>query len=89
MTVEVVDSGGNPCPRADVSIKFDLDGPGEIAALGNGDPTSVESFAARERKAFNGKCMVVVRTRKGEGGPMRLSAESEGLKGAAVEIRSE
>ena len=89
VTVEVVDSDGSLCPRADVSIKFDLDGPGEIVAVGNGDPTSVESFAARERKAFNGKCMVVVRTVKGEGGPMRLSAESEGLKGAAVELRSE
>ncbi|MHC4252748.1 MAG: glycoside hydrolase family 2 TIM barrel-domain containing protein, partial [Planctomycetota bacterium] len=88
VTVEVVDAEGNFCPRADNQVGFSLEGPGEVVAVGNGDATSVEPFVASERKAFNGKCVAVVRTREGEAGRLALSASSEGLDGATVELAS-
>lgn len=89
VTVDVLDSAGNLCPRADARCVFEIEGPGEIVAVGNGDATSLESFCASERRAFNGRCMVIVRTVKGEGGRLVLSAASEGLRGAKVELGSD
>ncbi len=89
VTVDVLDTEGNLCPRADSACVFALEGPAEIAGVGNGDATSIEPFIASERRAFNGKCMVIVRTVKGGGGKIVLSASSDGLCGAAVELASE
>jgi beta-galactosidase len=89
VTVDVLDAEGNLCPRADSRCVFKLEGPGEIAGVGNGDATSVEPFCAGERRAFNGRCMVIVRTVDGEGGKIELSVSSEGLRGTTVELASE
>jgi beta-galactosidase len=69
-------------------VKFAISGPGEIAAVDNGDATSFEPFQANERNAYNGLCLVIIRTKAGEPGTITLKAESEGLKGAEVLIRS-
>lgn len=46
------ESGMNP-PQCH-TIKFSIEGPGEIVATGNGDATSLVCFASTERPAFNG-----------------------------------
>jgi beta-galactosidase len=89
VTVRVADPEGLLAPRSDNRIEFAIEGPGEIVAVGNGDPASHESFQGREHKVFNGLCLVVVRTEKGEPGAIRLSAASEGLRGAEIRIVSE
>jgi beta-galactosidase len=58
VTVRIADQHGSTAPRADNRIKFTLEGPGEIVATDNGDPTSFESFQSHERRAFNGFCLV-------------------------------
>jgi Glycoside hydrolase family 2 C-terminal domain 5 len=50
--------GGDVVPRAGHRIRFQVDGPGEIVATDNGDPTSFEPFRAGERNAFSGLCLV-------------------------------
>lgn len=42
ITVNVVDDNGLVVPDANYNIKFDIDGPGRIIGVGNGDPTSHE-----------------------------------------------
>ena len=88
VTVRVEDAAGVMAPRADNSIHFDITGPGEIAATDNGDPTSFESFQAHDHKAFNGLCLVIIRSTKGAG-PIVLRASSAGLKGAEVTVQAE
>ncbi|HHY84381.1 MAG TPA: glycoside hydrolase family 2 protein [Verrucomicrobia bacterium] len=88
VTVTVTDQAGLTCPRADNRVHFEIEGPGEIVATDNGDPTSFESFQSRDRKAFNGLCLVVVRARPGETGRIRLRATADGLKGETVLIRA-
>ncbi|MEA5127711.1 MAG: glycoside hydrolase family 2 TIM barrel-domain containing protein [Proteiniphilum sp.] len=85
ITVEVLDEEGTICPNADNLIRFNLAGNGKIAGVDNGNPTSMERFKASERKAFYGKCLVVV---KGEArkGRIHLTAESDGLLKDAIEI---
>ena len=60
ITAEVVDKDGNLCPWAEDMIYFDGEGTGRIIGTDNGCQTSMENFKAPQRKAFFGKCMVVV-----------------------------
>jgi len=82
VTVTVLDKDGVVVPRAKNRIRFRLDGPGEIVATDNGDATSHESFQSKERAAFNGLCLVIVRGQAGASGRLTLVAEAEGLTSA-------
>ena len=84
---------GEPTPydssRADNRIHFEIEGPGEIIATDNGDPTSFESFQAHDRKAFNGLCLVIIRGWSGEPGSVKLTATAEGLGKAVTVLKSQ
>jgi beta-galactosidase len=80
VTVLVLDRDGLPAPRARNRIRFTVEGPGEIVATDNGDPTSFVPFPSHEREAFNGLALVIVRAKKGGAGRITLRASSEGLK---------
>jgi beta-galactosidase len=84
VTVTVADEKGRLVPRSKNHIKFDLEGPGEIVAVDNGDATSFESFQAKERNAYNGLALVIVRAT--QPGGIKLSAHADGLKDAATQI---
>ena len=86
LTVDVVDENGVIVPNADNLVRFQLEGSGTIAGVDNGDPVSHESFKAPQRKAFHGKCLVVVQS--GEtAGTIKLTASSEGMPVTSVEIK--
>lgn len=80
ITVEVVDKDGNLCPWAENQIEFSVSGDAKIVGTDNGCQTSMERFQAPRRKAFFGKCMVVVRD-NGE-----LHAKSIDLKPASIKM---
>jgi len=82
VTVEIVDSEGNLCPTADNLVNFELSGDAFIAGVDNGNPVSMERFKDNKRKAFNGKCLVVLQD-SGKG-RARLVAKSDGLASASV-----
>jgi hypothetical protein len=88
VTVKITDAKGGTAPRADAPIQFTIAGPGEIVATDNGDPTSLESFQSPRRRAFNGLCLAVVRTTTGRRGTIVVRAESPGLEGASVPLKS-
>jgi len=85
--VEALDEKGTLCPLADNLIHFKVDGPAEIAGVGNGNPLSLEPFQAGSRKLFYGKAMLILRTTEGQGGKVRVTAESDGLTSAEVTVR--
>jgi beta-galactosidase len=64
ITVKVIDKDGTLVPNADNLIHFRIEGEGIIAGVDNGLQTSMESFKANYRKAFNGKCLVCTVKRK-------------------------
>lgn len=84
ITVEVVDKDGNLCPRAEDQIFFDVEG-GRIVGTDNGNPVSMERFKEPKRKAFNGKCLVVVAT---DCGDVKLKARGYQLQGGEILIRN-
>jgi beta-galactosidase len=88
VTVTVADKDGLLVPRTHNLVKFSVSGPGEIVAVGNGDAASHEPFIAEQRKAFNGLCLAIIRAKRGTTGDIKLTAESENLRGASLTIRS-
>ena len=87
ITVEIVDKDGNLCPNANNLVNFDVQGAAFIAGVDNGNQTSMESFKAPHRKAFYGKCLVVLQN-NGERGNIQLNAVSEGLEKAMLNIQA-
>ncbi len=85
LTVDLVDANGVMVPNADNLVKFKLEGSGAIIGVDNGDPVSHESFKAPQRKAFYGKCLVIVQSGE-KPGMIKLTASSEGLPDTKVEI---
>ena len=79
VTATVVDKDGVPVPRANNRLRFSTTGPGDIVATDNGDATSHESFQSRQRPAYNGLALVIVRGRAATPGRVTLKAEADGL----------
>ena len=86
VTAQFTDKNGLLVPEIKSAIRFSIEGPGEILATDNGDPTSLISFASPERAAFNGRCLVIVRRKKGQKGPIKLLAQSSGLQAAILNL---
>ena len=61
ITAEVVDQDGNLCPWAEDQLVFISEGDCKILGTDNGCQTSMERFTSPQRKAFFGKCLVVVK----------------------------
>ena len=76
--VEVVDENGNRCPWAENQVFFDTDA--TIIGVDNGNQTSLERFKDNKRKAFFGRCFVVL---DGHG---TLKAKSYGLPTATIKL---
>lgn len=76
--VNVVDKDGNLCPNAENEIYFSSSA--EILGTDNGNQTSLERFTDPKRKAFFGKCIIVLR------GHGTLRAESIDLQQATIKL---
>lgn len=87
ITVRVTDKNGLTVPRANNSIKFEIEGYGEIVATDNGDPTNLVPFPSDEREAFNGLVLAIVRLKPGTSSSIRVIAKSLGLKGTQVVVK--
>jgi beta-galactosidase len=88
VTLRVTDKDGNTVPMAKNQVKFSIEGPGEIVATDNGDPTSFVPFPSTERPAFNGLCLAIVRAKPGQKGTITVRAESPALQGANVTLQA-
>src|SRR5437588_8213327 len=86
ITVTVADKDNWLVPRSKNRVLFEISG-GEIVAVDNGDATDHESFQAKDRKAYNGLALVIVRAKPGQPGQIKLAARSDGLARAEIVIR--
>ena len=88
VTVMITDGQGLLVPRSNNRIQFEVSGPGEILGIDNGDATSLESFQSKDRKAFNGLCLVIIRGKAGAPGQIKLTAQSTGLTSSTILVNS-
>lgn len=88
ITIRIEDVKGIVVPEANNRITFSLEGAGEIVAADNGDAADLTAFPSKSRNAFNGYCLLIVRTKKGEAGTIRIKASAEGLETGSLTLET-
>lgn len=87
VNAEIVDKDDNLCPWADNQIFFNVNGEASIAGVDNGSQTSMERFKANNRKAFFGRCMIVLKT-SNTSGEIKLTGKAVDLKDGYIKINN-
>jgi len=85
VVVEVVDHRGQVVPDAVFDVMFQVDGAGELAAVGNGNPHNVDSFRQPRRHTWHGRALAILRPAK-RPGVMTLTASTPGLHPARLTL---
>lgn len=85
VTVELVDARGVRHPKAENLVSFALEGAGTVVAVGNANPVSTESYQRPQRKAWQGKALVVVKAAR-RPGRITLRVTAQGLPQALIMI---
>lgn len=85
VTVELTDSDGLRNQKDERLIRFSIKGEGTIIGVGNANPVSTESNQLPQRKAWKGRCLVIIKS-SGKPGQIRLTASADGLPPASLTI---
>lgn len=85
--IELVDSGGNLVPDADIKVAIQCEGNGSVIAAGNAAPDDMESFRSMTPKTFRGRAVAIVRPTE-ERGVIQLTVSAEGLEAGNLSIES-
>ncbi|MEC0231400.1 beta-galactosidase GalA [Paenibacillus alba] len=83
--VSILDAQGRVVPTADNEVLFEVEGPGLLLGVGNGNPSSHEPDKANRRRAFNGYCLALIQAHA-QAGEIVLRGTSSGLKSAEIKI---
>ena len=83
----VADENGVVVPRANDLIRFNIAGPGVIAAVDSADNASIEPFQATERRAYQGVCFALIKATQ-VGKKIVITAEAAGLKSGSLAIET-
>jgi beta-galactosidase len=87
VTVELADKNGNRNPKAENLMRFEIEGPGTIVGVGNANPVSLESYQMPQRKAWKGRCLVILKSDHKQG-DIILRASSDGFQPDEIVITS-
>lgn len=85
ITVTLVDKNGVPVPYADNMVSFAIEGDASIAGVDNGSQVSMQPFKADHRKAFHGKCLLVVRSGQRKG-TVKITASSDNIESVSINL---
>jgi beta-galactosidase len=93
INVSIVDALGRAVPTAGNKVTFAVGGPGTVIGVGNGDPSCHEpdrfpEDKASERSAFNGLCMAIVQSKRGQAGSIVVTVAAAGLEPVTVAVTS-
>ncbi len=88
ITVELLDANDVKNPKAENLIHFEIEGEGTIVGVGNANPVSTESYQLPQRKAWQGRCLVVVVKSTHNTGKITLKAVAENIQPAEIAITS-
>jgi len=85
VTATVTDENGLPCLNATDKIRFTAAGAGEVVAVDNADLASSEPYQAKERWAYKGKCIAIIKANANTG-TIKLTVSANGLQSASLDI---
>ncbi|CAN5724568.1 hypothetical protein BH11BAC3_BH11BAC3_18880 [soil metagenome] len=86
ITATITDANGLPCLNATNKIHFNIEGPGVITAVDNADLSSAEPYISKERWAFHGKCIAIIKANAAIGA-IKITATTEQLKTGEISIQ--
>jgi beta-galactosidase len=81
----LVDDRGVRVPDAEQQVIFDLEGPGRIIGIENGDLNSLDDPKDHIHKAYRGRGLAILQAQR-QTGRLRVTARSQGLTSASIEI---
>ncbi len=87
ITVELLDANGIRNPKAENLIHFEIEGEGTIVGVGNANPVSLESYQLPQRKAWQGRCLVIIKSTH-NAGKIIVKAVADNIAPAQAEINS-
>ena len=85
ITISASDKNGNEVMNARNRIKIDVNGPGRLVGLDNGDSTDYDGFKSDSRRLFSGKLVAIIQSTL-EAGRIEVSVSSEGLPNEKLEL---
>ena len=83
--VEIVDENGLVVPTANNAIEFKVEGEGVLIGTDNGNPQDKTQMKSKQRNAYNGLALAVIQSTE-KSGSIRITAVSEGLKDAILQV---
>lgn len=87
ITAEILDKHGNIVPDAQLPLKFEISGDGEILATGSGNPKDPSGYHNSERITDKGRAMAVIKSKGASSkGAIMIKASSPGLKSAVINL---
>ena len=86
VTVELTDANGVRNPKAENLIKFKVEG-GTIVGVGNANPMGLESYRLPQREAWQGRCLVIVKS-SAKSGTIKVTASVAGLQEQQILIQA-
>lgn len=86
ITIELTDKNGNYQPNANNQLQFKVEGSGTIAGVDNADIKDIDQYVASSRKAWHGRALVVIKSKK-NAGDITLTVSSPGLPDAIQHIK--
>jgi beta-galactosidase len=85
ITARVVDKNGIPVPTANNSLRFSISGGATIAGTDNGYQADTSSLVSKQRKAWKGQALVIVRSAPKKGNST-LTVTSPGLVAGRIQV---
>jgi beta-galactosidase len=87
LRLSVVDREGQVLPDDARDIRIAVSGPAELVAFGSGNPQWTGSLQRPATRTFRGEALAVLRS-TGKPGPVRVTADAEGLASASAALRA-
>ncbi|MCX7008767.1 MAG: DUF4982 domain-containing protein, partial [Kiritimatiellaeota bacterium] len=88
VSAEITDANGVLVPDAKHNIVFSVTGAGTNAGVQNSDPTSDEPFQSDHRSAYEGRALLVVRSKR-QPGAVCVQATTDGLASARLTLTTQ
>ena len=83
----IVDDKGVIVPAAENEVAFEVEGPGNIIGIGNGNINNIEDYKDNKHKAYDGRGLAILQASRNPG-KIKITALADGLKQASIEIEA-
>lgn len=88
ITIGEEDAQGHPVENAMDYVQVEVNGPGRLLGLDNGDSTDYDEYKGSRRKLFNGRLLAVIGTTD-RAGEIEVRVQGAGLKPAVCRVTAE